>query len=261
MKDIFEVFAIKYATVDRIRQSNFLFPVDTGDPSEPMTLDFFIWLIRSNDALVLIDTGFSPASAQRRKRSYLVTPVDALSALGYDANDITDLVVTHLHFDHAGNINKFPKARIWIQERELRYVTGRRMSESAISQYYMVDDIASVIQGLMERRVVIVDGAAEVRNGIELHHVGGHTDGLQVVRVWTKRGWVVVASDSVHYRENLMKGNPFPSVANERDLFAAFETVCALADGRDNIIPSHDPEVCLRYPAVEVEGVLAYRIA
>lgn len=261
MRKKYEVLAIKYATVDRVRQSNFLFPIDGGDPNGSMTLDFFVWVARSDDTTVLIDTGFSPSSAARRGRSYLVTPVNSLRALGYEPEDIDELILTHLHFDHAGNVNDFPSARVWIQQRELSYVVGKHMMDPAVNQYYVVDDIASVMHALFHQRANLVDGFAEVRSGIELHHVGGHTDGLQIVRVWTARGWVVIASDAVHYLENLTRGNPFPSVANEKDIFGAFEKVRALADGEGNIIPSHDPDVCVRYPSLGVKGVFAYRIA
>lgn len=260
MSGEFQILAIRYATVDRPRRDNFLHPV-TGDPDATMALDFFVWLIVGDDAVVLVDTGFSPASALVRKRHYLVSPVDSLEALGYVPGDVHDLVITHLHYDHAGNIGAFERAAVWIQEREVRFATGPCMCDMKLNHFFAAADVGSLIGRLYERRVRLIDGVGHVRDGIELHRVGGHTDGLQVVRVRTSRGWVVLASDAAHYYENLTANNPFPAIFSAADMQAGCRTIRDLADGEDHIVPGHDPLVCQRYPSAGVPGVHAYRIA
>jgi glyoxylase-like metal-dependent hydrolase (beta-lactamase superfamily II) len=98
--------------------------------------------------------------------------------------------------------------------------------------------------------------------GLSVHHVGGHTDGLQVVRVWTDRGWLVLASDSAHYYENLETRRPFTIVFDVDTMIAGFDRVQALAGGPDMYVPGHDPEVLRRYPPVapELDGI-ACRLA
>lgn len=256
----FEVFAVKYATVARPRKSNFLLPVE-GDPDAPMGLDFFVWLIVGDGAVVLVDTGFSPASALVRKRQYLVPPVEALRRLGIAPDDVQDLVLTHLHYDHAGNIGEFPAARVWVQQREVRYATGDCMCDATQSHFFSADDIGGLIRRLYRGDVRLIDGTHVLREGIEMHRVGGHTDGLQVVRVMTKTGWIVLASDAAHYAENLALENPFPAIHNLDDMRAGYATMRTLADGDDRIVPGHDPLVCERYPSAGVAGVAAYRIA
>lgn len=260
MNETFSVLAIKYATVDRLRKDNFLHPT-AGDPEEPMALDFFVWLVTGKDTLMLVDTGFSPASARARKRNYLVPPVESLAALGYAPDDIKDLVITHLHYDHAGNIDQFPSAQIWVQEREVRYATGDCMCDPNQSHFFSSDDVGNLIKQLYRGNVHFVNGRHEIRDGLELHRVGGHTDGLQVLRVRTDKGWVVLASDAAHYYENLVTENPFPAIYSLDDMRKGYGRIRELADGEDNIVPGHDPKVCVRYPSAGVAGIHAYRIA
>ena len=111
-------------------------------------------------------------------------------------------------------------------------------------------------------RVVFHDGDDELAPGLTVHHVGGHTDGLQVVRVSTGRGWLVLASDATHYYENLETRRPFTIVFDVDTMLAGFDRVRALAAGPDMYVPGHDPQVLERYPAVgpDLEGV-ACRLA
>ncbi|HEY4542780.1 MAG TPA: N-acyl homoserine lactonase family protein, partial [Noviherbaspirillum sp.] len=231
------------------------------DPDAPMALDFFVWLVLGRDTVLLVDTGFSPASAAARKRTFLMTPVEALRRLGHAPQDIQDLAITHLHYDHAGNIGEFPAANVWVQQRELHYATGDCMCDAKQSHFFSSDDIGTLVKRLYAGKVRFVDGFHPLRDGIELHRVGGHTDGLQVVRVRTTRGWVVLASDAAHYYENLVKENPFPAIHSLEDMRKGYARIRELADGEDNIVPGHDPQVCLRFPSAGVPGVHAYRIA
>lgn len=260
MSALYEVIAVKYATVDRERRTNFLHPVD-GDPHAPMALDFFVWLVIGTDTLMLVDTGFSEISALVRGRKYLTPPVEALKQLGYAADEIKDVVITHLHYDHAGNIGEFPSATIWVQDREVRFATGDCMCDPKQNHFFSTDDISNLVKRLYQGNVKLIDGMHILRDGIELHRVGGHTDGLQVVRVRTAKGWVVLASDSAHYYENLLKENPFPAIYSLDDMLRGYAQIRRLADSEDLIIPGHDPQVCLRFQSVGIDGVSAYRIA
>jgi len=256
----YQVLAVKYATAERTRGSNFLHPVP-GDAQAPMALDFFVWLILGPGGGVLVDTGFSAVSALARGRRYIVAPIESLRRLGYAPERLRDVVITHLHYDHAGNIGEFPAATAWVQQRELRYATGDCMCDPKQNHFFSTDDIATLIKRLYQGNVRLIDGFHALREGIELHRVGGHTDGLQVVRVHTARGWLVLASDALHYGENLALQNPFPAIYSLEDMLAGYARIRELADGEDLIVPGHDPAVCTRFESVGVPGVHAYRIA
>jgi len=243
----YEIYAIRYATSpNRRRQENFI----AHDPhDQPMPMDYFVWLIRNQTHTVLVDTGFNEAAAQARGRTFLRCPIAALSLLEVSAAQLSDVVLTHLHYDHAGNIDMLPGATFHVQEKELHYACGRHMCHSVLRHAYDVEDVVDLVRRVYADRVKFHSPRAVLAPGIELNLIGGHTQGLQCVRVHTARGWVVLASDASHYYENMMRASPFPIVFNVADMLDGFDTLRALADSPAHIIPGHDPQVCQLYPA------------
>ena len=154
----------------------------------PQDLDYFVWLIRGGGRDILVDTGFNAAEAQLRNRKLTLNPVDALARFGVKADDIRDVVVTHLHYDHAGNLDRFPNARFHLQDREMSYATGRCMCFGALRHPFSVEHVTLMVRHVFSERVTFHSGDGEVAPGVTLHRVGGHSDGLQVVRVETERG-------------------------------------------------------------------------
>lgn len=246
MSDTYEIYAIRYAHHDRPASENFI----GGDPHDAnMPLDYFVWAIVGEDRHYVVDTGFSPEMGKQRQRTMLRPPAEGLKAIGLDAEKVEDVIVTHMHYDHAGNHSLFPNARYHIQDREMAYCTGRCMCHGALQHAFEAEDVAVMVRRVFEGRVVFHDGSSQVAPGIDVHHVGGHTNGLQIVRVRTRRGWVVLASDASHLYANIEQGRPFPVVYNVGDMLEGFATVRRLADSPDHVIPGHDPEVLDRYPA------------
>jgi glyoxylase-like metal-dependent hydrolase (beta-lactamase superfamily II) len=246
MSDTYEVYAIKYAHHDRTARDNFI----GGDPHDgPMPLDYYVWAIIGEERCFVVDTGFDLAAAQKRGRELLRPPSEGLSAVGLAPEDVEDVIVTHMHYDHAGNHGMFPNARYHIQDREMAYCTGRCMCHDALRAPFEAEDVAVMLRRVFEGRVSFHDGTAELTSGVSVHLVGGHTNGLQVVRVRTRRGWIVLASDASHLYANMEQGRPFPIVYNVGDMLEGYRRVRALADSADHVIPGHDPEVLRRYPA------------
>lgn len=243
----YEIFAIRYATLERPLRENFL--VLEGEDRRA-TMDYFVWAIRGAGRTVVVDTGFAQPAADRRRRQLLLSPADGLAELGIDAAKVEDVVITHLHYDHAGNLPLFPAARLHLQEAEMAFATGRYMSHAMMRHPFDVDDIVAMVQRVHSGRVKFHAGDATLADGITLHHLGGHTLGLQVVRVHTKRGWVVLASDACHYLANLTKKNPFPIFCDLGAMIEGWDRVVSLADSVDHIIPGHDPEVLTRFERV-----------
>lgn len=251
----YEVYALRYATVNRAASDNFL-----GRPAADlhdceMPLDFYVWLIRNAEVNILVDTGFSPASAAARKRDYLCSPVDGLKLLGIEPEAVDHVVLTHFHYDHAGNTDSFPRACFHVQDAEMRFATGRYMAHPGLNHFYAVADVQGLIGHVFDGRVRFHDGTGQVAEGVSLHRIGGHTDGLQVVRVHTKRGWVVLASDAAHYYRNKMDAAPFPAIFNVGDMLEGWRLIDELAESPQHIIPGHDPEVRRLYPALDLSEV------
>jgi glyoxylase-like metal-dependent hydrolase (beta-lactamase superfamily II) len=248
MADIptYEIYALQYGRhADRCRRQNLL----VYDPrNDAMPMDFFVWLIKSAQRTFLVDTGYTGATAQARNRPVSCCPMEALSCLGVNAAQITDVILTHMHWDHSGNINQLPQATFHIQEAEMEYATGRYMCQPSLRHAYSGEDVAELVRCVHQGRVKFYRGDSVMAPGVELLYIGGHSPGLQVVRVFTKRGWVVVASDAVHYYENLRSQNPFPILFHVGDVLAGYETLIANAESPEHIVPGHDPEVLRIYP-------------
>jgi glyoxylase-like metal-dependent hydrolase (beta-lactamase superfamily II) len=241
----YEVYAIRYASLARRRRENFI-QDDLHDG--PMPMDFFVWLVRSAERTILVDTGFGAAAATARNRTLQRCPIDTLRRFDIDPQAIEDVVITHLHYDHAGNLGKLPSARFHVQDREVAYATGRCMCHGVMRHAYSVEDVNELIRHVYADRVEFHDGDSEIAPGVELLLIGGHTSGLQSVRVHTARGWVVLASDASHYYENMERARPFPIVYNVADMLAGHRRLAAVADSPDHVVPGHDPEVLKRYP-------------
>jgi glyoxylase-like metal-dependent hydrolase (beta-lactamase superfamily II) len=251
----YEIYAIKYAHHERSASQNFL----GGDPHDgPMPLDYFVWLIRGKGRDLLVDTGFNAAAAARRQRQLLRPVEQALSLMGVEPGAVRDVVITHLHYDHVGNFDLFPRATFHLQDLEMQFATGRCMCHEPMRHAFDVEDVVGMVRSVYAGRVRFHAGDAQLAPGISVHLIGGHTMGLQVVRVATRRGHVVLASDASHYYANMGEGRPFPIVYNVADMMEGWGKLLALADSAAHVIPGHDPLVLERYPAPskELQGIV-----
>jgi glyoxylase-like metal-dependent hydrolase (beta-lactamase superfamily II) len=246
--ETYEVYALRYATRgERLRQENFLEPVDDHD--RPMPIDFYVWVIRNDNRTIVVDTGFEHAEASKRDRSVLCLPREALATINVDAARVEDVVITHLHYDHAGTLGDFPAARFHIQESEMQFATGKWMLNHSERHAYSADHVAELVYKLFDEKVVFHSEDGELAPGVTVHRMPGHTMGMQAVRVRTKRGMVLLASDASHYYEHWAKGVPFSICWSQGDLMESYKQFEKLADSEDHVIPGHDPIVREIYPA------------
>lgn len=246
-EDVYEVLALRYATfAGRLRRDNLLRP--DGHLDAPYPLDFFVWVIRNGNRTVVVDTGFDANEAARRNRDLLELPRDVLARAGVDAASVRDVIVTHLHFDHAGGIEQFPAATFHLQDAEMAFATGRYMTHRHFAHAFGAEVTCDMVRAVYAGRVSFHDGDDEIAPNLTVHRVGGHSAGLQVVRVLTRSGWLVLASDASHLYQNLEQDNPFPLICHLGDMYEAFRTLRRLASAPRLIIPGHDPLVMQRFP-------------
>ena len=241
----YEILAIRYAHLARGSDRNFL---GGDDHAAPMPLDYFVWLVRGQGRMLLIDTGFDDEAALRRGRQITRPVVAGLAAAGVAPATLEDIVITHMHYDHAGNLALFPRARFHVQDEEMAFCTGRAMTHPHLRAPFHGGDVAEMVQRIFDGRVVFHAGDAELLPGITLHQLGGHTPGLQAVRVNTRRGPVVIASDAAHFWANLTRAVPFPIVVDVPRYLESQRRLLDLAPSLDHIIPGHDPQVLARFP-------------
>lgn len=253
-RETFEVFAIRYATAQRTAADVFI----GGDPHEgAIAMDYFVWVARNSRHTVVIDTGFDAEAAKLRKRELLRNPADGLQRLGVDCGHVEHVIITHMHYDHAGNLQLFPRARFHLQDHEMAFATGRYMAHPFFAHAYNLEAVVAMVRLVYAGQVQFHDGDAQILPGLTVHRVGGHTHGLQVVRIWTHLGWVVLASDATHYLANMNTGRPFPIVADVMRMTDGWRRLQELVTRPDYIIPGHDPLVMRRYsePEAALRGI------
>ena len=250
--DTWEVLAVKYADrQQRCRADSFVFD-DAHDAPHP--IDYFVWVIRNQRETIVVDTGYDEHEAQRRQRPILRNPVDALAAVGVQADAVQRVIITHLHYDHAGTLGAFPKAIFHLQAAEMQYATGPCMCESALQMPFTAAHVCDMVHRVYAGRVCFHDGDAELAPGLSVHRIGGHSRGLQAVRVRTASGYLCLASDAAHFYENFLQEKPFPIVVDVADMLSGFRTIQSLASHRDLVIPGHDPLVTQRFAPYGSEG-------
>ncbi len=255
-EDVYEVFALRYGErTDRTRRESFVF-ADAHDSAHP--IDYFIWVARSASRLLVIDTGFDQEEAARRDRRLLRTPREALATLDVEAETVTDVIITHMHYDHAGSLGDFPAARFHMQQDEMAYVTGPCMCHDELNHPFSADHVCHMVRKVFSGRVSFADGDTQIAPNLTVHKIGGHTRGLQCVRVLTRRGWVVLASDASHFYENFEQRKLFPIVLDAELMLKGFARLEQLADTPDHVVPGHDPLVRAVYPAENdrLEGIV-----
>ena len=248
-----EVFAIKYADRNaRTRADSFIFD-DNHDA--PHAMDYFMWLLRRGDEVILVDTGYDDAEAAARDRPIRLDPVTALAPFGIAPQDVDHIIVTHLHYDHAGGLHLFPNAKLHLQAAEMAYATGPCMCHDTLRMPFTAGHVCEAVKRLYSGKVVFYDGEAEVAEGVTVHCIGGHSRGLQCVRVRTQAGWMVLASDAAHFYENLTARKPFPIVVDLQDMLDGFATLERLASAPSLIIPGHDPLVRAYFPSAMADHI------
>lgn len=252
--ETYEIYALRYAErTDRTRAESFKY---ADDHDAPMPIDYFLWVVRNDARTIVVDTGFGLEEARQRGRRLLQTPEQALARIDVDLAAVENVVITHLHYDHAGTLPDFVSANFHLQASEMAFATGPDMLDTDERWAFTSDHVCDMVRLVYEGRVVYHHEDADIAPGITLHRLPGHTAGLQVVRVPTRRGNVVLASDATHFYENFMRRAPFPVCHCEEDMMRSFDRLEALADSPDHVIPGHDPLVRELYapPASELAG-------
>lgn len=254
--ETYEILAIKYGEMTkRTRKDNFM---HADDHDAPMPLDYYVWVVRNANRTILVDTGFDRKEAANRGRELAHEPREILERVGIDAEKLDTLIVSHLHFDHAGTLHDFPAARFHLQETEMAYATGRCMCDHALQLPFTADHVCEMVKNVYSGRVQFHDGDGYVAPGVTVHHVPGHSKGVQCVRVMTEHGPVVLAADATHFYENFEQRKPFYITVDVEATLRTYDKLEDLAGGKRNVVPGHDPLVTKRYPALkpDTQGIV-----
>jgi glyoxylase-like metal-dependent hydrolase (beta-lactamase superfamily II) len=247
-RPVYEVYAVRYGTLPD-------FPVAAlvkgADADRKLDIAMTIWVLKaSGGKTVLVDSGFYRVGVLPRWPDVkdFTRPDKALAPLGIKPEDVTDVIITHMHWDHADGADLFPKARIWIQKDEYDHYTKNIKLPAADSKEEL-NHLSALVKLNAEGRVERVDGDdKEILPGIRVYTGGRHTFASQYVGVNTKRGRMIIASDNVYLYENLDKHVPIAQTLDAKANLAAQDRMKQLAAKHQMIIPGHDPEVFATYP-------------
>lgn len=248
-----EVIVVRYGTRQTTKSECYYNFRAYREPDAEMTMDYFFWIFRSAEQTIVIDTGFSPEAAIARKRQPVVAPADALARLGIDPKDVKLLVLTHAHYDHAGNLGLYPNANIVMSRKEFEF-WGTDMGKRPQYDHHIDPLDIERIQALhREGRITLLDAPQNTLiPGIELYELGGHTPGQMAVVVEMPEGPVILASDAIHYYDELEQDRPFAVLDSLADMYRGYERIREwLQRPGAVVIPGHDPDVMNRFAPVD----------
>jgi len=199
-KSTYEVYAIRYATLPGFPVSDL---VAGAEPGRKLDIAMMIWLVRGNGHNILVDSGFyHDRFFKDWEVKNFTKPSDSLVRLGLKPEDITDVIITHMHWDHADGMDLFPNARIWIQKDELQYYAGQAWQSKDTHGGIDEEDVLTLVKLNTQGRVGLVDGdVQQIIPGVTCYTGGKHTFQSQYVGVQTAGGTVVLASDNMYLYE------------------------------------------------------------
>jgi glyoxylase-like metal-dependent hydrolase (beta-lactamase superfamily II) len=248
-KPQYEVFAVKYATIPDFAVNQLVAGAEAG---RKLDIAMLVWLIRGNGKTILFDAGFYRDQFFKQWHvTDFVKPSDAIRRAGVNPEDVTDVIVSHMHWDHADGMDLFPKAKIWLQKDELEYYAGSAWQSRRTHGGIDPDDVLAAVKLNTQGRVGLVNGdAQEILPGISCFTGGKHTYASQFLTVATADGTVVLASDNLYLYENLDKHAPIAATLDAESNLRAQDRMKQLASRPELIVPGHDPAVLKRFPEV-----------
>lgn len=259
--ETYEVIAVRYGTRQTRRSAVYLNYHLYDEPDGPIGMDYYFWVIRNDRRTIVVDTGYGELGSTRRDRTFLIHPEHALRELGVVPNECT-VVLTHAHYDHAGNLGLFPDTPVYLARSEFEFWTGAYGTRLQYHHSVENADIDRLRRIHHEERLNLVEQSHDIAPGVRLIELGGHSPGQAVLTVDTADGAVLLASDATHYYEELERDMPFFVVDDLKAMYAGFDALKAMTAELDAVlVPGHDPDVAHRHPAIPgVLGGLAHPI-
>jgi glyoxylase-like metal-dependent hydrolase (beta-lactamase superfamily II) len=254
------VLALRYAARPVTRSHIFYRYAEYGEPDGPQEMTYYLWLLRNREQTILVDTGYSARGGARRNRGHIVAPLDALAGVGLAPGDVDLVVNTHLHYDHTGHLDAFGDVPLLVGATELDAWSAPYARRARFAVDIEPDEIA----GVLARDDLVVMGAEhDVAPGIRALEVGGHSPGQMILVVEGEQAPVVLASDAVHFYEEVDRDYACGVLVDLERVYRAYDTIRTLLEQRDaRLLAGHDPLVMERFPRLAGDaGSFAVRVA
>lgn len=248
------VQAVQIASATTQRSKEFLRFDGYGEPDQPMAANFYVWPVFTSNGVILLDTGFTQRSADQRGQIVTHELPEALAAVDLVPSDVRTIVCSHLHYDHTGSLDLFPGAEIVVQTAEVDLWFSGLTERPLYRGLSERDDLAALRRADADGRLRRITGAVELAPGVSTVPLPGHTPGSQGLRVETERRPVVLASDAIHYYEELERDWTFIIVDDVGESYRTVDRLRQFEAGGDVVVPGHAAEVTDRFETRQARG-------
>ena len=260
----YEVYTVHFASRRARSWELFLNEHLYGEPERALDLEYFFWVIRGEERIVLVDTGFTRDVAAMRHRDFHRSVESALEDLDLRAADVTDIIITHAHWDHTGNLGLFPQAQVYIAAPEYDFWRSPYAERTQVAHAAHQPDIELLSSIAEEGRLHRVPAKHTLVPGIAMCTVGGHTPGQLVVSVHGVKNPVLLTSDAVHLLEEIDADRPFAVLTDLLRMYDAYDLIDELRASVQDlaVVPGHDPQVFDGFARVNSADTVAgtYRV-
>ncbi len=251
----YDVYALKFATL------NFKLPVSlmaVGTTRKDSTnICYMVYVVKGNNRTILVDAGFTETPPMYNMRGFTyIRPDSILKRININPNDITDIILTHTHWDHIGGIDLFPNAMVWIQEKDYNYFVGTAWQKDVYNSGFNSKDVLKMVQKNVDKKLTLVKGdSVEIMPKITVFTGSKHTYESQFVSVGTGKDKVIIASDNAWYYYNLTSLLSIPITFDQKAYIQNLKRMEGMVKDIDFILPGHDPAVFSKFPKVAEDVV------
>ncbi|HEX3688128.1 MAG TPA: N-acyl homoserine lactonase family protein [Solirubrobacteraceae bacterium] len=255
------VTALRYASRMTTRSDVFLRYAQYGEPDGPQEMAYYLWVLRNGERTIVVDTGFSAAAGGSRRREFLVAPLAALARAGVMPDAVDTVINTHLHYDHAGHLDAFGDAEVLVNRTEFEFWTGVYAGRTQFGAHIEPAEIGALAARLEAGAVTLMDRETEVTPGVVVAEVGGHSPGQSVVFIEGEQGPIALASDAVHFYEELDRDRPCAILVDLELVYRGYDIIRTWIRGGGRLVAGHDPLVMDRFPRLEADPELGVLVA